>query len=103
MERTEDRMGVDRWVKIYLHSKLLLVIGGGGVECSSRIVACDTVFGNKGGDIGFGIAIEKAIVADTEANDYVEIGVCLVEQAGLKDGVAHGGTYLLALGGDADG
>lgn len=103
MERTEDRMGVDRWVKTFLHSKLLLVIGGGGVECSGRIVACDTVFGNKGGDIGFGIAIEKAIVADTEANDYVEVGMCLIEQASLKNGVAHGGTYLLALGGYADG
>ena len=88
---------------VKLQAKLLLVIGSGGIEGSYRIVAGDTIFSDEGGDVGVGVAIEEAIVTDTEANDYVEIGVCLVEQAGLKDGVAHGGTYLLALGGDADG
>ena len=72
-----------------LHSEFLLIIRAGGVEGGSRIIAGDAVFGDKCGDVGIGVAVEEAIVADTETNDYVEIGMDLVQKACLKDGVAH--------------
>ena len=64
---------------VKLQTKLLLVIGSGGIEGSDRIVASYAIFGDKGGDVGIGVAIKEAIVTDTEANDDVEVGVRLIE------------------------
>ena len=50
---------------VKLQTKLLLVIGSGGIEGSYRIVASDAIFGDKGGDVSIGVAIEEAIVTNT--------------------------------------
>ena len=42
-------------------------------------------------------------MAYTEADDDIEVGVGLIQETGLEDGVAHCGTYLLAFCRDAHG
>ena len=42
-------------------------------------------------------------MAYAEADDDIEVGVGLIQETGLEDGVAHCGTYLLAFGRDAHG
>lgn len=84
-----------------LHRQLFLVVGVGGVEGSGRVVTGDAVFCDQGGHIGFGIAVEETVVSHAEADHYVEIGLGLVQETGLEDGVAHCGTYFFALRRDA--
>ena len=83
--------------------ELLFVVGGGGVEGSGRVVACNAIFCYQGGHIGLGVAVKETVVAYAEADHYVEIRLGLVQEAGLEDGVAHCGTYLLAFGRDVHG
>ena len=83
--------------------ELLFVVGGGGVEGGGGVVAGDAVFGDEGGYVGVGVAVEEAVVAYAEADDDIEVGVGLIQETGLEDGVAHCGTYLLAFCRDAHG
>ena len=38
--------------------ELLFVVGGGGVEGGGGVVAGDAVFGDEGGYVGVGVAVE---------------------------------------------
>ena len=84
-----------------LYSKFLLIVRAGGVEGSCRIVACDAILGDKGGDVGIGVAVEEAVVAYAETDDYIEVGLYLVQKARLKDGVAHCRADLFTFGRNA--
>lgn len=78
-------------------SEFLLVIRAGRIQRSGRIVSGDAVLGDKGGDIGIGIAVEKAVVTDAKADDDIEVGPGLIQEACLKNGVAHSRPDLFTL------
>lgn len=86
---------------LFPSKKLLLAIRFGGIECRRRIVTRHTVLGDEGSDIRIRVFVEQAVVSHAETDDHVQVGVCLVQQAGLQNRVAHGGPDTLTLGGDA--
>ena len=53
-------MEVVKVVKVVKVSEgeLLFVVGGGGVEGGGGVVAGDAVFGDEGGYVGVGVAVE---------------------------------------------
>ncbi len=53
-------------------------------------MACGPVLGHQGGDRGVTVVVEQGVVAHAQPQADVELGLCLVEQLGLGDGVAHG-------------
>lgn len=59
--------------------RIFPVIRFSRIKCCHGVVAGHTVFGDKGGDIGFGIFVEQAIMSHAQADDYVQVGVCLVQ------------------------
>lgn len=58
-------------------------------ERSDRVVGQNPVLDDESGDRGFRVFRELNVVADAESTDEIQVGLCLVEQNGLADGVAH--------------
>ena len=59
------------------------VVGVQGVQRCTWVVAGDTVFGYQGGYQCIGIFVEQAVVAYTQADGNVQIGVGFVQHFGL--------------------
>ena len=57
LEWVEDGFGKVQVVEVS-ESELLFVVGGGGVEGGGGVVAGDAVFGDEGGYVGVGVAVE---------------------------------------------
>jgi len=64
------------------------------VEADNRIVSCKAVFDNQGCNRSLRIHGEEHIVAHTEADDDVDIGLGLVQKLSLKEGIAPSFKFL---------
>ena len=61
MKKVEEVKKVEEEWGLYgeaSESELLFVVGGGGVEGGGGVVAGDAVFGDEGGYVGVGVAVE---------------------------------------------
>ena len=52
----------------------------------------DAVFCYQGSGIGICIFIEQAVMSHTKSDNYIQVCMRAVEQARLKDRVAHGSS-----------
>ena len=86
----EDQSGQE---EVSLNPQFLLIIRPRCIKGCCRIIARYPVLCNEGGDICVGVAVEEAVVADAQADDDIEIGAGLVQEAGLEDRIAHCRTY----------
>lgn len=85
---------------LFPSKKLLPVIRICRIQCCRRVIACHTVLGHEGGDVGIRVFVEQAVVSHAETDYHVQVGMCFVQQTGLQNRVAHGGTDAFTLCGD---
>lgn len=69
---------INIFYKRLLNPEFLLVVRMRSIQRCGRIMAGNAVLGDQSCDICIGIAIEQAVVAHTEADDHIEICLCLI-------------------------
>lgn len=85
---------------LFPSKKLLPVIRIRRIQYYCRVITRHTVLGHEGGDVGIRVFVEQAVVPHAETDDHVQVGMCFVQQTGLQNRVAHGGTDAFTLCGD---
>lgn len=73
---------------LFPSKKLLPVIRICRIQCCRRVIACHTVLGHEGGDVGIRVFVEQAVVSHAETDYHVQVGMCFVQQTGLQNRVA---------------
>ena len=64
-----------------IREEFLLVVRIGGIESCGRIVSRNSVFGDQGSDVYFGIFVEQAVMSHAKSDDNIQISMCFIQRA----------------------